>query len=79
MVSVVQAKGSGSGVGVECAARPRASGGGDTAEVYGARIHGIPERQIGAAIVLTIPKSDEALLGTALVGARLLCQSNWAG
>ena len=78
-VSTVQAKGASSGAGVECAAWPCASDSWDTAEVCGVRVHGIPKRQTGDTIVLTIRKSGETVLGQTLVGARLLCQHGWTG
>ena len=43
-VSTVSAKGTGSGAGDECAARPCASSRGDTAKVCSVRIHGLAER-----------------------------------
>lgn len=52
----MQAKGAGSSVGVERTARPCVSGSGDTAEVCGVRVHGLPEGQTGASAVPTIRK-----------------------
>lgn len=48
-VSIVQAQGAGRSTGVECATRPCASGSIHTAEICSLRIHGLPERQSGAA------------------------------
>jgi hypothetical protein len=78
-VSIVQAEGTGRSAGTECTTGPCASGGDDTAEIFGVRIHGIPERQDGIASIPTVRESGATVLGTSLMGERILCDYNRIG
>ena len=78
-VSILQTKGAGRSTGVEHTAWPCASGGVDSAKVCGIRIHGIPIREDGVAIVLAVWEPWGTILGALPVGKGILCEENWAG
>jgi len=75
----VQTERAGRSNGIECATGSCALGGGGTAEVCDIRIHGVPEREDGIAIVSTVRKPWATILGATPVGERLLRKHNWTG